>query len=532
MTGRAPGGSPEATVAIVDCLQDETVLRLFLTSLVGMTEPFSLETSMCIQEGLVPLNLRQILTGDSPAQSLALSMAALNVSVVCMNDDEWDAYAPRLGMRPEDREVSACLLEELGRPAELAEALQASSAGEVPEELIRAMDVCGLATSPPAGATGTGAHDGSPMWTFTTGGWVLTTPVVVDGVAYIGSDDGRLYALAADTGELLWSFPTGDVVRSVPAVAGGTVYFGSNDNHLYALDAATGTERWRYDTGSWVQYKPVIGEGRVYFPARGEYDRAVHAVDADTGEVVWVADPPYPIDERYVPAFHGGKVYAQGAEYGTFYALDAATGQIAWQAEVGGYAESAPTVLGGVVYLTVINQAYAFDEATGETIWSVDTDEFPARDFPAIVVDGVYYLAPSDDVHALDAATGEGLWSYVIAALGTAPVVADGVFYGAPESAELLFALDARTGEVLWTVSPGDSTTQALSVADGVLYGQLGDGLLFAVDTKDGSILPWGFATVGFADIPHYVVRDGVAYAAGPGNSVSALAAPSNSAER
>ncbi len=529
MTGLSPGGSPEATATIIGCLRDQTILRLFLTSLVGLSEPLSPETSMCIEEGLVPLDLRRLLApadaGHAPVNSLALGMAALNVSVVCMNDEEWAAYAPRLGMQPEDREGAACLFEELGGPAKLVEAMQSASLGEVPEELAKAFETCEAATSPSTATSGSGAPGAGPIWTFTTGGWVLTAPVMVDGVVYVGSDDGSLYALAADSGELLWSFATGDAIRSVPTVVDGTVYFGSNDNHLYAVDAATGEELWRHDTGDWVQYSPAVGNGMVYFPARSEWDRTVHAVDAGTGEVVWVAEPPYPIEQRLTPTVRGDRVYAQGADYGTFYALDAATGGVEWQAEVGGYVESAPTVLDGVVYLTVINQAYAFDEATGELIWSVNTEEFPAKDFPALVVDGIYYLAPNDYVYGLDAATGEELWSYESYELSAAPVVADGVLYAA-SVAEYLFALNALTGEELWTTPTEDFPLYALSVVDGVLYGQIYEGFLVAVDAEDGAILPWDFESAAFEEDHYYTVSDGVVYSACPYNSVCALAAP------
>ena len=153
MTGRSPGGSPESTVDIVNCLQDDTVLRVFLTSLVGQVEPFSRETSACIREGFVPIDMRRLLApavaGGAPANSLALSMVALNVSVVCMNDDEWAIYAPRLGMEPGDRDAAACLFEELGGPANLAEAMQEASLGEMPEELTRAWKACGLEDSGP-----------------------------------------------------------------------------------------------------------------------------------------------------------------------------------------------------------------------------------------------------------------------------------------------------------------------------------------------------------------------------------------------
>ena len=125
-----PGGYPQVAAAIVNCLRDDTVLRMFLTQLVGQVEPFGLETAACIREGFVPLDLRTLLApsvvGQAPANSLALSMAALAVSVACFSDAEWETYAPRLGMASGDRAGFACLLEALGGPAELVAAMQSA----------------------------------------------------------------------------------------------------------------------------------------------------------------------------------------------------------------------------------------------------------------------------------------------------------------------------------------------------------------------------------------------------------------------
>ena len=450
--------------------------------------------------------------------------------------------AAQLGGLTDEREV--CLRGLLGNfsPSDLAMALGGAEPNQEQALLLLSFGL-GLATCLPEFAGSTGGNGvgggngmgGGPMvqdpsflWSYSTGGWVVTAPVVVDGVVYAGSDDYSLHALDADTGNLRWSYATGDVIRSTPTVADGRVYFGSNDNHLYALDAGAGTEIWKFDTGEWVQHSPEVGGGKVYFGAYSEGDRKVHALDAATGEVVWVAEHPFPIGAEHSPTFIGDRVYAQGAEYGKFYALDAATGEVAWQAEVGGYVESSPTVLDGVVYLTVVNRAYAFREETGELIWEVNTDEFPARDFPALVVDGVYYLAPSGNVHALDAATGEQLWSYESFMLSTAPVVAGGVLYGASGDAEYIFAMDATSGAELWAETTEDFTTNALSVVDGTLYGELSSGELVAADAETG-IAMWVFDKGGFSDLRGYTVKDGVVYSAGPNNSVYAHRAPESS---
>src|SRR5207249_5005181 len=54
----------------------------------------------------------------------------------------------------------------------------------------------------------------SIKWNFLTGGAVYSTPSVVGGVVYAGSDDGKVYALDSDSGSKLWSFGTGSPVES------------------------------------------------------------------------------------------------------------------------------------------------------------------------------------------------------------------------------------------------------------------------------------------------------------------------------
>jgi serine/threonine protein kinase len=74
-----------------------------------------------------------------------------------------------------------------------------------------------------------------PVWSYTTGDAVGSSPAVVNGVVYVGSGDHSLYALDAGTGNKLWSYATGGSIGSSPAVVNGVVYVGSNDGKVYAF---------------------------------------------------------------------------------------------------------------------------------------------------------------------------------------------------------------------------------------------------------------------------------------------------------
>ena len=73
-------------------------------------------------------------------------------------------------------------------------------------------------------------------WAFSTGGWVESSPALgMDGTAYVGSFDGKLYAINPN-GTMKWSFTTGASVWSSPAIgADGTIYVGSDDFKFYAI---------------------------------------------------------------------------------------------------------------------------------------------------------------------------------------------------------------------------------------------------------------------------------------------------------
>ena len=110
------------------------------------------------------------------------------------------------------------------------------------------------------------------LWNYTTGvgvrfAAVEGSPAVAGGVVYVGSNDGKVYALDAFGGSPLWNFTTGGPVSSSLAIFKDTVFVSSNDRKLYALDAQTGNIVWNYTVGSALS-SPSVSNGIVYVGAR------------------------------------------------------------------------------------------------------------------------------------------------------------------------------------------------------------------------------------------------------------------------
>ena len=127
------------------------------------------------------------------------------------------------------------------------------------------------------------ASDGTTLWKV-PGGLFESSPAVINGVVYIGSDDKNVYAFDASSGNERWHHATGDFVASSPAVANGLVYVGSGDGNVYALDASSGNERWHHATGDVIVSSPAVANGVVY---AGSNDKSLYALDASTGGELW-----------------------------------------------------------------------------------------------------------------------------------------------------------------------------------------------------------------------------------------------------
>ena len=159
LSGPGPGSPQDVQDAqeLVRCLGNETLLRLFLTGLIGQTGPLSAETSTCVRRGFQDFDIAAVLLSSSmgpggEGAAMMGSMAGFVLTLSCLNEEEWQIASPGLGLGPEDRESLQCVTSQLGGPEGVAAALQPRD-GEPPTAYIDAAMACGLQM---AGAPGPG----------------------------------------------------------------------------------------------------------------------------------------------------------------------------------------------------------------------------------------------------------------------------------------------------------------------------------------------------------------------------------------
>jgi uncharacterized repeat protein (TIGR02543 family) len=307
-------------------------------------------------------------------------------------------------------------------------------------------------------------------WSYTTGGKVRSSPVVVDGMIYFSSQDGKVYAFNLD-GSYSWSYQTGSFVYSSPAVANGIVYVGSSDFKIYALNAVDGTLVWSFTTGGQVYSSPVVADGRVYI---GSSDYRVYALDAAHGTLVWSYATSGGVFSS--PAVANGKLYV-GSEDHSVYALNL-DGTLAWSYLTGGLVRSSPTVADNRIYIgSFDNKVYALN-LDGTLAWSFATNSL-VQSSPA-VADGRIYVGSYDGkVYALNL-DGTLAWSYTTGGqVWSSPAVVDGMVYvGSWDSRVYALNLD---GTLAWSYGTSGPVQSSPAVADGRVYIGSEDFKLYAL---------------------------------------------------
>ena len=152
LTGPGPQSAGEQA-RLFDCLEDDTLARLFLAGFVPGPEPLSLETSACVRAAFEVIDPRTVMTSGiqgNPGAAMAGSMAAFSVTVACLDDTEWAAASPQMGIRPDERAGMQCLMDNLGGPGPMAEAMVATQHGDF-TALTEAGLACGLDMGTPPG---------------------------------------------------------------------------------------------------------------------------------------------------------------------------------------------------------------------------------------------------------------------------------------------------------------------------------------------------------------------------------------------
>ncbi len=233
---------------------------------------------------------------------------------------------------------------------------------------------------------------------------------------------------------------------------------------------------------------PVVDGATLYAGANSADGPGgcIFALDTVTAELKWQTATPITPGAKPIPA--GKIVVASVTEVPPNVAivgLDAATGQRRWRVPVAGGIFSAPSQIGGLVYVVGGESLLAIEPATGKIRWKVDQKPFGVASGPG----GTFVtFAENNTTSAVEPRKGALKWS---TPLGTRSAVVEAVtstvavLENPPND---IYALDGPSGRQLWFQNMPGSQNSALAVDQDEIFVSTDDGKAYKLEARTGRI--------------------------------------------
>lgn len=126
---------------------------------------------------------------------------------------------------------------------------------------------------------------------------VDSSPVIDNGVVYVASYDGALYALKRQGGEVLWRFDAG--ASKTVVVDGDRIYLSSTDGNIYCLQKNSAKVLWKFELDRGTPTAIALTEKHLLVGSSFQY---FYALDRETGKGA------YRLNFGYNSGFYGTPV--------------------------------------------------------------------------------------------------------------------------------------------------------------------------------------------------------------------------------
>ena len=273
-------------------------------------------------------------------------------------------------------------------------------------------------------------------------------PVAGLNKVFIGSENGKIFALNAETGELAWQANIKGEVINAPAIDSGIIVVNSASGVMKGFNADNGEELWEVDqdvpalTLRGIS-APVIASGGVIIgTGKGSVDvylleKGQQGWSTEVGEPTGSTELERVIDVDSSPVAFGDKIYAVSSR-GNLAAIELKSGRVLWKRQYSSYRQIA--VYRNTIFLTNNRgHVYAIDRVNGIERWSNLALTNRGVTGPAVVDDYVVVGDFDGYLHWLDQETGEIVARHNVDGSGihSTPTVVDNVIYSQSRDGDL-----------------------------------------------------------------------------------------------
>ena len=326
------------------------------------------------------------------------------------------------------------------------------------------------------------------------------TPVIADGVIYLGDLDGRFTALRLTDGSLLWE-TTGSLGYTASAAAcGDVIVVGDIDGIVHGLAAADGHTLWTHESAGEISGGPTVLPADEDLPLRvlvGSQDATLSCLAVADGKLLWshtIAD-----QIRCSPTVAADRVFLAGCD-GKLHVISTADGTSLGEVMIDGPTGTTPAAFENHVYFgTEGGSFFSINVADPQVAWQMR----PAaggqayRSSAAIGLSSTGPLAIVGSrgrvVEAFSLADGSQTWRQrmrgridgspvVLGARSNTANVTEVAVVG--DAAGNIAALQTTDGEIVWEFDAGSGFIASPAVADGCLVMATDDGTVWCFSSE------------------------------------------------
>lgn len=319
------------------------------------------------------------------------------------------------------------------------------------------------------------------LWTFEVTEPIAATAAVVDGVVYIGDDDGNLYALDLADGKERWRYRGGEPIRSSATVVDGRVFFGDAAGVFQAVDVKNGKLIWKYETAGEIISGANPHKDRIVF---GSYDGQLYCLSQKDGKLLWSFQTEGRI--HGTPAIAEGRAIVAGCDE-HLHVVDLDSGKADASIAMGSVSGSSAAIVESMAFVgTYGHKVLGINWKDQSVVW---TFEDPDRQFPylasAAVARGMVVITGRDKrVRALDAKNGKQLWEFATQGRNDASPVIVGDRVYQPSGDGNLYVLELKSGKELSRFEAGAPMSASPAVANDRLVIGTEDGVVYCLGAK------------------------------------------------
>ena len=276
---------------------------------------------------------------------------------------------------------------------------------------------------------------------------------VADKHLFVGTENGYIAALDAETGDLVWDASVPGEILAAPAADDGILVVNTGAGSLFGFNIRTGEQLWRHegDTPPLTLRGisgPIASNGGVIV---GAPTGKIQVNLIDSGVLAWETVISTPtgateleriVDIDTTPVLYGGTIYTVSYN-GTLAAVELRSGRVIWKRE---YSSFRNLNIDGNQIFVVDNTSnvYALDRRNGVELWSQGL--LKQRSLTAATPVGEYVVVGDNwgYLHWIEKESGE-----VVARLDVGGDDEDDAIYAAPIVVEDSIVAVTRNGVVV-----------------------------------------------------------------------------------